>query len=510
VRGHVQRPVLALALLAALAFLPGCGSDSGGSAEGTTAATTTAASTSTATTTGESASASKESTRHAYVTRPDLKPPIFEVTKHLDGTAPGYLFIAAKDSTRPGGPMILDDDGRVEWFRDVSPLQATDFRVQTYHGKPVLTWWQGTFNKAGIGRGRYEIYDDTYHRIAEVDAGNGVHGDLHEFSITPRDTALLVAYNVVPRDLTSVGGVKNGWVYDSVVQEVDIATGRVLFDWRSLGHVPLVESMLRKPVEAAAKRKGAFDYFHVNSVDVDDDGNLIISARNTHAIYKISRSDGHVIWRLGGRKSDFEMGPGTTFGYQHDARRQPDGTLTLFDNSSTPAIAKYSRGLVLQLDEKNMRASLVHAYIHPKRILSPHQGDLQRLPDGHVIVGWGGEPYVSEFTGDGQALLDGHLLVGDTYRGYRFPWAGRPTDRPRAVVDGDDVYVSWNGATDVVSWEVRAGDDETSLKTVQKADKDGFETKIPLGSDAKLVEVRALDGAGRPLAGGASAPVSRS
>jgi len=295
-----------------------------------------------------------------------------------------------------------------------------------------------------------------------------------------------------------------------VVQEVDIASGRVLFQWRSLDHVPLAESMLRKPVQDAAKRKGAFDYFHVNSVDIDTDGDLIVSARNTHTVYKISRADGHVIWRLGGRKSDFEMGPGTTFGYQHDARRQDDGTLTLFDNSSTPAIAKFSRGLVLKLDEKTMTATLVHAYIHPDRILSPHQGNLQRLPDGHVVVGWGGASYVSEFTGDGQALLDGHLLVGDTYRGYRFPWAGRPTDRPRVVVDGDHAYVSWNGATDVVSWELRAGDDEASLKTVEKADRGGFETELPLATDAKLIEVRALDGAGKPLAGGASEPVKRS
>ncbi len=499
----------------ALVALTGCGSDSSTEAAGTTATTATTATTTTGTTSGATTGAAEDGesakeARHAYRTRPDLHPPIFKVTKLLQGTAPGFVFIAAKDQTRPGGPMILDDNGEVEWFRDVSPLQATDFRAQTYQGKPVVTWWQGAFNKAGIGRGKYEIYDDTYHRVAELDTGNGVHGDLHEFVITPRDTALLVAYDVVPRDLTSVGGVKNGWVYDSVVQEVDIATGRVLFDWRSLGHVPLVESMLRKPVEAAAKRKGAFDYFHINSVEIDKDGDFIISGRNTHAVYKISRADGHVIWRLGGRKSDFAMGPGTTFGYQHDARRQDDGTLTIFDNSSTPPIAKYSRALVLRLDEKAMTATLVHAYIHPDKILSPHQGNEQRLPDGHVVVGWGGEHYVTEYTADGQALLDGHLLVGDTYRAFRFPWAGRPTDRPRVVADGGNVYVSWNGATDVVSWDVLAGDDQSSLKSVKKADRTGFETKIAADTDAKTIVVRALDGAGRPIAGGTSQPVERS
>jgi hypothetical protein len=483
-----------LPVLLSLALVAGCGSGSSGEAAGTTTAK----------------AKTPSETRHAYRSRPDLHPPIFDVTTDRGGTAPGYVFIAAKEKTDPGGPMILDDHGDVVWFKQVQPLAAADFRVQTYRGKPVLTWWQGKVSMAGIGAGQYVIADDTYRQIARFDAGDGVHGDLHEFILTPRGTAYIVAYHAVPHDLTSVGGPKHGWVYDSIVQEVEIPSGKALFDWRSLQHVPIDESMSRKPAKDASRKKSAFDYFHVNSVDVDQDGNLIVSARNAYAVYKISRRDGHVIWRLGGRRSDFAMGPGTRFAYQHDARRQEDGTLTLFDNSSTPPVAKLSRALVLDLDEKRMTATLVHAYEHPKGLLSPHQGDEQRLPDGHVVVGWGGQPYVTEYTGDGQAIWDGHLVVGDTYRAYRFPWSGHPTDRPRVAVDGDAVYVSWNGATDVVGWEVLAGADASSLKSVKKADRTGFETKIPVKADGKLIEVRALDGAGRPLAGGASHPVERS
>ncbi len=480
--------LLALALVGA-----GCGSDSSGEAAGTATA---------------EAKTPKE-TRHVYRTRPDLHPPIFRVTTDKGGTAPGYMFVAAKEKKDPGGPMILDDRGEVVWFKQVQPLAATDFRVQTYRGKPVLTWFEGKVSMAGIGQGRYVIADDAYRQIAEFDTGHGVHGDLHEFLITPRGTAYVVAYRAVPHDLTSVGGPKRGWVYDSIVQEVDIASHRVLFDWRSLQHVPVVESKLRVPAKKASRKKAAIDYFHVNSVDVDHDGDLIVSARNTHTVYKISRRDGHVIWRLGGSKSDFEMGPGTAFGYQHDVRRQGDGTITLFDNSAIPAIAKFSRALVLKLDEKAKTATLVHAYVHPKALLSPHQGSEQRLPDGHVVVGWGGKPYVTEYTADGPAIWDGHLVIGDTYRAYRFPWSGHPTDRPRVVVDRDDVYVSWNGATDVVRWEVLAGPDESSLKRVEKADKTGFETKIRIDTDEKLIQVRVLDGAGRPLDGGTSRAVER-
>lgn len=472
----------------------GCGGDSSSESAGTTATKTTAK--------------KPNETRRVYHTRPDLHPPIFQVVASEFGQAPGYVFIGAKEKTDPGGPMILGPNGDVVWFKQVQPLAAADFRVQRYQGKPVLTWWQGKVSQTGVGQGKVVIYDDRYQKVAEIDTGRGVRSDLHEFVITPRDTALLVAYETLPYDLTSVGGKKKSWVYDSVVQEVDIATGRVLFEWRSLDHVPLVESVSRKPAKQAS-RKAPFDYFHVNSVDVDDDGGLIVSARNTHTIYKIGRKDGHIIWRLGGTRSDYEMGPGTTFGYQHDARRQDDGTLTLFDNSSTPDVAKVSRGLVLKLDEKAKTATLVHAYIHPKKILSPHQGDVQVLPDGHVVVGWGGASWVTEYTDDGQVLWDGKLVIGDTYRAYRFPWSGRPTDRPRIAVDGGDVYASWNGATDVVSWEVLAGADGTSLKSVKKADRSGFETKISVETDERLLAVRALDGAGHPIAGGTSRTLER-
>jgi Arylsulfotransferase (ASST) len=484
-----------LSTLLVLAFVAaGCGSDSSSESAGTTKS---------------DASAKKPNeTRRVYRTRPDLHPPIFQVVTSELGQAPGYIFVGAKEKTDPGGPMILGPNGDVVWFKQVQPLAATDFRVQRYQGKPVLTWWQGKVSQTGVGQGKLVIYDDRYHKVAELDTGKGVHSDLHEFTITPRDTALLVAYDARPHDLSSVGGKKNGWVYNSIVQEVDIATGRVLFDWRSLDHVPLVESASRKPAQTAT-RKAPFDYFHVNSVDLDADGNYIISARNAHTVYKISRSDGHIIWRLGGKKSDYEMGPGTTFAYQHDARRNADGTLTLFDNSSTPDVAKFSRGLVLKLDDEAKTATLIHAYIHPRKILSPHQGDVQELPDGHVVVGWGGASWVTEYTHDGQVLWDGKLVIGDTYRAYRFPWAGHPTDRPRIAVDGKDVYASWNGATDVVSWEVLAGADAASLKSVKKIDRSGFETKIPVDTDERMLAVRALDGAGHALTGGTSKTVER-
>jgi hypothetical protein len=444
-----------------------------------------------------------------FRSRPDLQPARIVVTTPARSTAPGYLFLAPKKEGAPGGPLIADDSGNAVWFHPVQPRQATDFRVQRYRGEPVLTWWEGTQPTIGVGRGVYRIMDNAYRRIAEVHAGNGLDGDLHEFLITPHDTALITAYQLVHRDLSAFGGPKAGPVYDSVVQELELPSGRVLFEWRSLDHVPLGESMLRLPAKQASA-KAPFDYFHVNSVDLDDDGNLLVSARNTHTVYKLDRRTGAILWRLGGRKSDFAMRPGTKFAWQHDVRRRDDGTISLFDNSAIPKVADHSRALVLKVDEQAKVASLVRAYTHPAKLLSPHQGDLQLLPNGDAFVGWGGKPYFTEFDSGGRVVFDAHLTVGDTYRAYRFPWTGQPAKPPAIAARGGDggrvtVYASWNGATGVDSWEVLAGDDRKHLHHVATASKDGFETAISVETDARYVAVRALDDARKPLA--TSAPV---
>ena len=266
----------------------------------------------------------------AFRSRPDLAPAAAEVTGRASGTAPGYIFLALKEGAGEHGAMILDDRGQLVWFGKYT--RARDFKVQRYRGRPVLTWWEGNVF-AGHGVGDFVVFDDSYREVARIRAGNGYRGDLHEFLITPQDTALLTAYAEVPANLSSVGGMEYGAAWDGIVQEVDIETGEVLFEWHSSEHVGVEESCVAPPEDPAY----IYDYFHINSIEVDHDENLIISARNTCAVYKIDRGTGEVIWRLGGKESDFEMGEGTRTAFQHDARRQEDGTLTIFDNGAGPA-----------------------------------------------------------------------------------------------------------------------------------------------------------------------------
>ena len=440
-----------------------------------------------------------------FRSRPDLVPPTVEVTTQAHEVAPGYVFVAPKKGPGQYGPMILDDSGRLVWFW---PLEnedemAMDFKVQRYRGQPVLTWWEGKVHE--WGNGSYRILDGSYRRIQTVRAGNGYSGDLHEFLITPQDTALLTIYGPVSMDLSSLGGPKDGGVRDGIIQEVDVATGEVLFEWHSLDHVGLEESYDGLPDNP----EWDYDYFHINSIDIDYDGNLLISARKTFAVYKIDRKSGEVMWRLGGKRSDFEMGPGTRTRYQHDARRQPDGTLTIFDNSGIVDVSEQSRGIVVELDEEEMTATLVREYTHPDKVLAVTQANMQVLENGNVFVGWGSEPVFSEFSSDGELLFSADLPAEpspnvESYRAFRFPWSGQPQKKPDLVAEtgpeGEvSVYASWNGATEVAEWQVLAGPSRGQLRPIVSAPRDGFETAITVRTTEPFISVVAKDRSGRAV-----------
>jgi hypothetical protein len=429
-------------------------------------------------------------------------------TEAREQTAPGYIFVAPeKGDAGQGGSMILDDRGQVVWFRPLrGPYGRTmNFEAQTYQGRPVLTWGQTP--------GEYVIFDSSYREIARFTAANGYNGDHHEFLISPQDTALITIYNAVPRDLSSVGGSRSGVVWQGIVQELDIQTGEVLFEWQSIDHVGLQETY----VTPSEDHYPGIDYFHLNSIDVEPDNNLLVSARETSAVYKIDRKTGEVIWRLGGKKSDFEMGPGTRFAFQHDARRLPDGTISIFDNGSlvfengTPKAVEESRAIVLDLDEERMSATLVREYTHPDKQYADAAGNMQVLPNGNAFVGWGRALAVSEFSKDGELLFDFSVSPENrSYRAFRFSWSGRPSDQPAAVAERTsenelEVYASWNGATEVAAWEVLAGPDLGRLESLGQVPRDGFETAMVVQTSEPYVAVQAKHRSGRVL--GASTPV---
>ncbi len=444
--------------------------------------------------------------RH-YASAPTLTPSTVTVTTHAQpGAAPGDLFMAPYQGKGTPGPMISEQDGTLVWFHPLPPgEQSTDFEVQQYEGKPVLTWWQGRILKVGFGQGKDVVYDGSYKQLATVRAGNGYRADLHQFRLTPQGTAWIDEFDPIRMGTTALRGPANGVLTDSVVQEIDVKTGLVMWEWHALGHIPEHDSYNPIPHNG-----NPWDYIHLNSIDPGNSGDVLVSARNSWALYDIDIRTGAFNWQLGGKHSTFKLAPGTKTYWQHDAEWQPGGLISVFDNGSTPPREKQSRGVLLKPDFTAKTVALAKAFVNPsKTLLAPAQGNMLSLPGDHWLMGYGNLPNFTEYDSAGHVLLDGTLghNVQD-FRTYLSPWSGHPSTPPAVVArrSGGSVVVqtSWNGATDVASWRLLAGSSPSLLTPLTTVSKHGFETTATVTTSAPYVEAWAIDSNGNELA--ASAP----
>jgi hypothetical protein len=438
-----------------------------------------------------------------FVSRSDLHPPAVAVTTNTGSQAPGDMFLAPYAGPGQYGPMILDNAGALIWFKAIpAGARAADLRVQEYEGRPVLTWWQDPLVADHRGGAGVVIADSSYKDISIVRAGNGYQPDLHAFDIKPQGTALFTVYAAVRCNLSAHGGPANGAVADTLVQELDLKTGLVRFEWHSLDHVALADSHM--PVGHGGTPGSPWDYFHINAVS-EPGGHLLVDSRNTWAAYDVDARSGQVLWTLGGKHSSFAMGPRASPAWQHDAREQPDGTISFFDNGGTPKVHSQSRATVLALDLSHMTATLVSSFNHSTPLLAASQGDFQSLAGGNWFVGWGQEPYFSEFAPEGRLLFDAHLPAAyQSYTVLEFPWSGAPTQPPQLAVrarshGGLLAYASWNGSTTVAQWRLLGGSSPHALAPLVALPRSGFETTIPISTRPRYLAVQALGAQGQAL-----------
>jgi hypothetical protein len=357
---------------------------------------------------------------------------VVSVLKQGADNGNGDIFITPGGGS-VSGPEIISTTGKVIWFHPLPAHElAGDFRTQTYQGKPVLTWWQGPPNLGAISGGADYIYNDRYEKIAEVKGANGYSADGQEFLITPQNTALIIADTITTANLTSIGGPANQKVVDSIVQEIDISTGKVLFQWNAADHVPYQDSEQPRPTSAATP----WDWFYINAVHLDTDGNLLINSRYAWAVYKVNRHTGKIVWVLGGKHSTFKIraAPGQVldkageiFAYQHDPESIGNNEYTMFDDESgtgsSAPLLPYSRVVTVRLDPATKVATLVKSIKQPEGLLATEEGNAQTTGNGDLFVGWGALPYISEFSPTGQLLFNAELPGDDTtYRAYRLPW----------------------------------------------------------------------------------------
>ncbi len=443
-----------------------------------------------------------------YSSAPSLTPSTVRITtKAKLGAAPGDLFLAPYQGKGTPGPMIAEQDGSLVWFKPLPAGEtATNLQVQQYEGKPVLTWWQGRVLEVGFGQGAIEVYNTSYQHVRTIRAGNGYHADLHEIHLTPDGTAWSDDFDPIKMNLSSSGGKSDGVLTDSIIQQIDIKTGLVMWEWHALGHIPLSES--NNPVP---KYSYPWDYVHINSISPGPNGDVLLSSRNTWALYDVDIASGQIRWRLGGKHSSLKLGAGTREYWQHDAEWQPGGLISVFDNGSTPPKEKQSRGILLKPDTSGHTVSLVKAFTNPSRtLLASSQGNTLSLPGGNWLMGYGGLPNFTEYDSSGHVLLDGTLGKNvQDFRTYLAPWSatapGRPSLAAKAAGGAATVAASWNGATSVASWRVLAGASSGSLAPVATAAKAGFETTLKASTAGPYFAVQALDGSGNVL--GTSATV---
>lgn len=375
----------------------------------------------------------------------------------------------------------------------------------------------------GHGHGHITFLDQNYETIRELRAGHHKISDKHEFHVIDEKTALIQIYQPVPRDLSKFGAKPNQqWIVDAIFQgtergsdyffrslltrcpELDIETGKVLFEWSSLDHISPAESVL--PINPGQAGSGynssdAWDYYHINSVDKDKQGNYLLSARDACTVHKVNGTDGSIIWRLDGKRSSFKLGKGVKFCFQHHARflHQEDDIeiISLYDNSAHGSedepgkgihTAKSSSGKIIKLNTTSWTAELVQGFYPPDGLLSKSQGSTQVLPNGNVLVNWGSEGAMTEYLPNGTAIFHAYMDSGfldlgvENYRAYRYNWTGLPNEDPAIAAFVDDetvsIYVSWNGDTETHTWRFFGYDDDGQRTHLGDVTRKSFETSL--------------------------------
>jgi EmrB/QacA subfamily drug resistance transporter len=452
---------------------------------------------------------------YSYVTAPDLHPPKIAATRESDDAAlaPGEIMLtnfydlSAPPMTGQSGPLIVDNQLQPVWFRPVpTNVVAANLTVQRYRGHPVLSWWQGTITSTGqTESGEYVVVDDRYRTVATLTGKDDWIFTLHELVIDG-DHAWVTANKNVPMNLAKYGGAKNGAVVDSAVQEYSLSTGKLLYTWDALDHIPLSESHSPPPPNGFP-----WDAYHVNSIELEPDGTFLTSMRDTWAAYLVDPASSDIRWTLGGEHSSFTFAPDAAFEWQHDVSLA-GSQVTLFDDAccEIAGVDTYltpdgpSRGVVLHVDQSTKHVTLVRQYMHGDDFEAAYMGSVQTLPNGNTFVGWGAQPYFSEYSQAGKLLLDAVFPAPDlSYRARREQWSATPANPPAAAVrtvDGKTtVYASWNGATAVAAWRVLAGASTAALAPVTAAPRAGFETAIPSPGGKSLYEVQALDANGKVI-----------
>ncbi|KAJ5715376.1 uncharacterized protein N7483_012557 [Penicillium malachiteum] len=468
----------------------------------------------------------------------NITPPYLDINRTSNDLASGLLFISQEDESsttetvKQESPFILTDDNELVWGGPQG--ETSNFRQQFWGDKSIITFWVGTGAAAyganvGRGWGKVQFYDESYTLVKSVCLDLNLtlpegttadcDADVHESFITEDNTILLTAYNTTQADLTSVGGSKDGWVYDSIAVEVDLTTNEPVFIWSPLAH--LAVNLTHEPY-TPSNASEPFDWFHMNSIQKWGD-HYLINSRHLWRTFLVNRQ-GEIVWYIDGQTGgDFGSLPQNgNFSWQHMARLRNDSSnpnevlLSYFANDlDTGSATNPSKGTTLRLtlppNPANPPKLETDFFDEKYPVSSAAEGSFTPLENGNTLMGYGDQPYIKEYDSTGKVLWSAQFAgedLGQSYRAYKQEWSATPYYRPSLVVSkstSEDVlsecagassslrgYVSWNGATDVEGYKVYAGSSAVSLRLLGQIEKKGFETQFSLPTDTKVVQVAAV------------------
>lgn len=451
--------------------------------------------------------ATAEDSDGIYQSNPAADEALTLTTTTTGRTDDGLLLTTPGSLTQSGGSAhgdaaIYDHSGELVWYQDG---EYTNMQEITFRGEPALAMWESTGSSTGFGSssGQVIVLDSSYQEVASFSM-EGYDADYHSLAFNEDGTrVLMAAYVSVSYDLSEYGGSADSEVTDMIIQEVDTDTGEVTFEWSALDHIPVDETQ-----EDLSMGMGWVDYVHTNSLSYTNNGNILMSGRNTSTIYKIDADTGEIIWRFGGENSDFTFDDDSEMpSYQHDASMLSDGTLAVFDNGNSRD-PQYSRGSVWEIDQEAMTADLVEDLQPEEQTFASFTGSNQQTGNGDMLVNYGDTGQMMEFR-NGEVVFTASLPEGYfSYKTESSDWVGTPASRPDvawtdAEDDGSrDLYMSWNGSTEVAKWRIEVRTDDgrhyTRVATVKKT---GFETEaeVTVPENADVFRVTALDQRGRSL-----------
>ncbi|HZR17357.1 MAG TPA: aryl-sulfate sulfotransferase [Verrucomicrobiae bacterium] len=357
--------------------------------------------------------------------------------------SPGNLFLENALDEVPPYTMILNEDGLPVWYQRG---RLADLKVQN----DTLTYCR----LAASGEATYSVVDHNFNPLHTYVAVNGYLTDGHDLKILPDGRYFLLGYRENPVNMAHyITGGTNAVVVETVVQEFTPAS-ELIFQWRSWDNYDIRDLV----------PTGNTDLAHLNGLDIDDDGNLLVSARHLSEITKVDLDSGDILWRLGGAHGSFVFvndslnGPG----YQHNISALGKGHYLLFDNGDNhhPPV---SRAVEYAVDLTNRIARLVWQFRDSPDKFTGWMGSAQRLSNGNTLINFvlPRYPKAIEVDNTGAKRFELSLFPGsDAYRAFRFLWHGT-TAAPYLLVEPhfDNITLLFNkfGDTNVARYRIYGG-----------------------------------------------------